>query len=76
MPVLIVIYSYVCIYCPLYLFCIFVPSFNFSFSFAVDEIVPAVIEPSFGIGRIMYALWEHTFRTRPEDELRTVTITF
>lgn len=37
----------------------------------VEEIIPAVIEPSFGIGRIMYAVWEHTFRTRPGDEMRT-----
>eukprot|EP01057_Protomagalhaensia_wolfi_P003770 Protomagalhaensia_wolfi_Nauph_80__3769@NODE_3811_length_704_cov_4_345865_g3008_i0_p1_GENE_NODE_3811_length_704_cov_4_345865_g3008_i0NODE_3811_length_704_cov_4_345865_g3008_i0_p1_ORF_typecomplete_len201_score51_25HGTP_anticodon/PF03129_20/1_2e17tRNAsynt_2b/PF00587_25/0_053_NODE_3811_length_704_cov_4_345865_g3008_i0100702 len=26
--------------------------------------VPNVIEPSFGIGRIMYALWEHSFQSR------------
>ncbi len=25
---------------------------------------PAVIEPSFGIGRIMYAMFEHAFYTR------------
>jgi len=37
----------------------------------VEEIVPAVIEPSFGIGRIMYAVWEHSFRTRSGDEMRT-----
>ena len=28
----------------------------------VEEIVPSVIEPSFGIGRIFYSLLEHTFR--------------
>ncbi|EFN89098.1 Glycyl-tRNA synthetase [Harpegnathos saltator] len=37
----------------------------------VEEIVPSVIEPSFGIGRIMYALFEHNFRTREGDEKRT-----
>lgn len=37
----------------------------------VEEIVPSVIEPSFGIGRIMYALFEHNFKTREEDEKRT-----
>ncbi|CAJ0557894.1 unnamed protein product, partial [Mesorhabditis spiculigera] len=31
---------------------------------------PAVIEPSFGMGRIMYALLEHSFRQRAGDELR------
>ena len=25
----------------------------------VEEFVPSVVEPSFGIGRIMYALFEH-----------------
>lgn len=28
------------------------------------DILPCVIEPSFGIGRIMYALLEHSFRKR------------
>ncbi|XP_076361008.1 glycine--tRNA ligase [Tachypleus tridentatus] len=37
----------------------------------VEEIVPAVIEPSFGIGRIMYSVWEHNFRMREGDEQRT-----
>lgn len=36
----------------------------------VEEIVPSVIEPSFGIGRIMYALLEHRFRMRDGDEQR------
>lgn len=36
----------------------------------VEDIVPNVIEPSFGIGRIMYCLFEHTFKQR-EDKLRT-----
>jgi glycyl-tRNA synthetase (class II) len=38
----------------------------------VEEFVPSVIEPSFGIGRIMYSVWEHNFHIRPEDEQRTV----
>nr|XP_028606332.1 glycine--tRNA ligase [Podarcis muralis] len=37
----------------------------------VEEIVPNVIEPSFGIGRIMYTIFEHTFRIREGDEQRT-----
>ncbi|CAG0893172.1 unnamed protein product [Cyprideis torosa] len=36
----------------------------------VDEFVPSVIEPSFGIGRIMYSILEHNFRTREDDDLR------
>jgi hypothetical protein len=38
----------------------------------VDEIVPSVIEPSYGIGRILYAVLEHSFRQREGDEQRTV----
>lgn len=38
----------------------------------VEEFTPSVIEPSFGIGRIMYALFEQTFRMRDNDEQRTV----
>nr|XP_057916319.1 glycine--tRNA ligase-like [Doryrhamphus excisus] len=37
----------------------------------VEEIVPNVIEPSFGIGRIMYSIFEHSFHTRQGDEQRT-----
>ncbi|KAG7272473.1 hypothetical protein CRUP_009025 [Coryphaenoides rupestris] len=37
----------------------------------VEEIVPNVIEPSFGIGRIMYCIFEHSFHAREEDEQRT-----
>lgn len=33
---------------------------------------PGVIEPSFGIGRILYCLLEHCFYWRPEDEQRVV----
>uniref|UniRef100_A0A8C4KTF5 Glycine--tRNA ligase n=1 Tax=Dromaius novaehollandiae TaxID=8790 RepID=A0A8C4KTF5_DRONO len=37
----------------------------------VEEIIPNVIEPSFGIGRIMYTVFEHTFQIREGDEQRT-----
>ncbi|AWP20605.1 Glycyl-tRNA synthetase [Scophthalmus maximus] len=37
----------------------------------VEEIVPNVIEPSFGIGRIMYSIFEHSFQIRQGDEQRT-----
>lgn len=32
----------------------------------VREIIPNVIEPSFGIGRILFSLMEHSFWTRPK----------
>lgn len=40
----------------------------------VQEIkfLPHVIEPSFGIGRILYSLMEHSFYQSPEDEQRVV----
>ncbi|KAI9178957.1 Glycine--tRNA ligase 1, mitochondrial [Blastocladiella emersonii ATCC 22665] len=38
----------------------------------VREYVPNVIEPSFGIGRILHSLLEHVFYTRPEDAARGV----
>jgi len=37
-----------------------------------ESVTPFVVEPSFGIGRILYALLEHSFYVRPEDEKRTV----
>lgn len=40
--------------------------------FTVEEIIPNVIEPSFGIGRIMYSIFEHSFHIRQGDEQRTV----
>ncbi|XP_058986336.1 glycine--tRNA ligase [Musca domestica] len=36
----------------------------------VEEIIPSVVEPSFGIGRIMYALLEQNFMCRDGDEQR------
>lgn len=38
----------------------------------VREYTPNVIEPSFGVGRILYALMEHSFWVRPEDSARGV----
>ena len=38
----------------------------------VREYTPNVIEPSFGIGRVIYAIFEHSFWTRPEDSARAV----
>ena len=40
---------------------------------AVEEIVPSVIEPSFGIGRVMYSIFEHNFKVRENDDQRTVS---
>lgn len=40
----------------------------------VEEVIPSVVEPSFGIGRIMYALFEHNFIMREGDEQRTVRL--
>ncbi|KAF9435437.1 Glycine--tRNA ligase 1, mitochondrial [Entomortierella beljakovae] len=38
----------------------------------VREFTPNVIEPSFGIGRILYCLLEHVYWVRPEGEQRGV----
>jgi len=37
-----------------------------------ESVIPTVIEPSFGVGRIIYALLEHAFYMRENDEMRTV----
>lgn len=37
----------------------------------VEEVVPNVIEPSFGIDRIMYSLLEHNFKLREDNQLRS-----
>eukprot|EP01026_Neomeris_dumetosa_P035270 TRINITY_DN2821_c1_g1_i10.p1 TRINITY_DN2821_c1_g1~~TRINITY_DN2821_c1_g1_i10.p1 ORF type:complete len:692 (+),score=122.03 TRINITY_DN2821_c1_g1_i10:151-2226(+) len=34
--------------------------------------VPSVIEPSFGLGRVMYCMFEHVFHTREKDTERTL----
>ncbi|KAF3929721.1 hypothetical protein AA313_de0208480 [Arthrobotrys entomopaga] len=39
---------------------------------ATREYIPNVIEPSFGIGRILYSLVEHVFWTREDDVNRAV----
>lgn len=39
----------------------------------VQEFVPNVIEPSFGVGRVLYSIFEHNFKSRPEDAQRTVS---
>ena len=36
-----------------------------------EKYVPHVIEPSFGLGRIMYCIFEHCFKMREEDVQRT-----
>ena len=38
------------------------------------EYTPNVIEPSFGIGRILYSLLEHVYYYRPQDVARGVSI--
>ncbi len=38
----------------------------------MEEYIPSVIEPAFGIGRIMYSMLEHNFKIRTEDVQRKV----
>jgi len=40
--------------------------------FTGEPIIPGVIEPSFGIGRILYSVLEHAYWTREQDEQRAV----
>lgn len=40
----------------------------------VYEYTPNVVEPSFGIGRILYSLIEHSYWPRPEDKQRGVNL--
>jgi glycyl-tRNA synthetase (class II) len=40
----------------------------------VEEYIPSVIEPTFGIGRIIYSILEHNFKIRLEDNQRKVKI--
>lgn len=37
-----------------------------------EKYIPSVIEPSFGLGRILYHVFEHCYYIRPEDEQRGV----
>ncbi|KAF8650731.1 hypothetical protein AX16_005104 [Volvariella volvacea WC 439] len=43
-----------------------------TFKQSIREFTPNVIEPSFGLGRILYTLLEHSFWAREEDEDRGV----
>ena len=52
-------------------FCISAKVKRFQRKVHVEEVIPSVIEPSFGIGRIMYCLFEHNFIVREGDEQRT-----
>lgn len=36
-----------------------------------EKYTPSVIEPSFGIGRIVYCIFEHCFKIRPHEATRT-----
>ena len=36
-----------------------------------EKFFPSVIEPSFGIGRIVYCVMEHCFKIREKDAKRT-----
>lgn len=36
-----------------------------------EKYTPSVIEPSFGIGRIVYCIFEHCFAIRPDNATRT-----
>jgi glycyl-tRNA synthetase len=36
-----------------------------------EKYTPSVIEPSYGIGRIVYCVFEHCFKTREQDAQRT-----
>ena len=44
-----------------------------TFKDTTREFTPNVIEPSFGIGRILYALLEHSFYAREQDKERCVS---
>jgi glycyl-tRNA synthetase len=33
-----------------------------------EKFTPSVIEPSFGIGRIIYCIFEHCFKVRAHDD--------
>ena len=39
----------------------------------MEDFTPSVIEPSFGVGRVMYSLFEHNFKIREGDEQRVVS---
>lgn len=37
-----------------------------------EKFVPSVVEPSFGVGRLIYSILEHSFYIREDEEKRTV----
>jgi glycyl-tRNA synthetase len=37
-----------------------------------EKYIPHVVEPSFGIGRIVYVILEHSFKIREDEEKRTL----
>lgn len=41
-------------------------------TFHGQNIIPSVIEPSFGIGRVLYCIFEHSFYARKDDAQKTV----
>ena len=36
-----------------------------------EKFIPSVIEPAFGIGRVIYCIFEHCFKVREDDQNRT-----
>jgi glycyl-tRNA synthetase len=36
-----------------------------------EKYIPNVIEPSFGLGRVIYCIFEHCFKSRENDAQRT-----
>ncbi len=36
-----------------------------------EKYIPHVIEPSFGVGRVIYCIFEHCFKMREHDAQRT-----
>ena len=45
-------------------------------TFHVEEIIPSVIEPSFGVGRVMYAIFEHNFKVYIKQCMPTLHLTY
>ena len=43
---------------------------------SVEKFVPSVIEPSFGVGRLLHALLEHSFSVREGDDDQRVVMRF
>lgn len=47
--------------------------FGYRLMSKVRDFTPNVIEPSFGIGRILYSLLEHSYWAREQDKQRGVS---